>query len=83
MTNDESPSSTSTSHHWTMRFAIALSAIIALFGTWGWLTHYGLLPRDLALVAGGVLMAGVCLVAQGVCNNMFAGRSGQASNRRS
>jgi hypothetical protein len=44
--------------------------MIALFGTWGWLTHYGLLPRELALVAGGVLMAGVCLVAQGVCNNM-------------
>ena len=58
------------SHLWTMRFAVSLSGIIALFGTWGWLTHYGLLPRELAMVAGGVLMAGVCLVAQGVCNNM-------------
>ncbi len=59
-----------TSHRWTTRFTVSLSAMIALFGTWGWLTHYGLLPRELALVAGGVLMAGVCLVAQGVCNNM-------------
>lgn len=58
------------SHLWTMRFAVSLSAIIALFGTWGWLTHYGLLPRELAMIAGGALMAGVCLVAQGVCNNM-------------
>lgn len=62
--------SPSTSHRWTTRFTVSLSAMIALFGTWGWLTHYGLLPRELALVAGGVLMAGVCLVAQGVCNNM-------------
>lgn len=59
-----------TSHRWTMRFTVSLSAIIALFGTWGWLTHYGLLSRDLALAAGGVLMAGVCLVAQGACNNL-------------
>lgn len=65
-----SHTSPSTSHRWTTRFTVSLSAMIALFGTWGWLTHYGLLPRELALVAGGVLMAGVCLVAQGVCNNM-------------
>ncbi len=57
--------SSSQSHRWTLRFAVSLSTVIALFGTWGWLTHYGLLPRDFALLAGGVLMASVCLVAPG------------------
>lgn len=70
MTHDTASFPSVTSHRWTTRFTVSLSAMIALFGTWGWLTHYGLLPPELALVAGGVLMAGVCLVAQGVCNNM-------------
>jgi hypothetical protein len=58
------------SHRWTKRFLVALSVAIASFGAWGWLTQYGLLPAKFAVVAGGALMAGVCLVAQGVCNNM-------------
>jgi len=57
-----------TESSWTKRLSVALTVSIAAFGAWAWLTHFGLLPRALAAPAGGMLMAGLCLTAQGLAN---------------
>jgi len=61
-----------------MRFAVSLSLIIALYGSWDGSLITDCSSTTLRSMAGGALMAAVCLVAQGVCNNMAVEARGLA-----